>query len=387
MASPLREPLSPEQQTLIGIIGEPFIASGELPVWQYVDLILDGQHRLDAASVLASLPDAGDRSPTSRGYALIWRPDSYRQPLPDDKIALTAAGLLHLPTARPLLDAFLTMIRYLVDRQRQLIPSPREVVTATVTDGELAEHLRGAGIPIAGPGVVDETLLKLRIMLGHEPFLYAVVHQPTPSEPWTIQVPAILRDYRNAATVEDYIDQVTELVTPAVPPSVPPSIGALDVPYAVGYLDAVWMNRTGSHLFVSLDPASVGRLTQDCGSEEEFNSLMSALADVLGQTVVPGMELPPQRGALEAVRDYLTSSLGADAADRVIGAFQTLIRLRQIRVSTQHADARHRAVTSFQEIGLPFPPVSWDQAWRHIAILAMGALDTVREEVHAGTRY
>ena len=384
MASPLREPLSPEQQTLIGVIGGPFIVSGELPVWQYIDLILDDQHGLDAASVLASLPRAGDRSPTSRSYGPIWRPDSYRQPLPDDKIALTVAGLWHLPPARPLVAAFLTVIRYLVDRQRQLVPSPGEVVTATVTDGELAGHLRSTGVPIAGPGVVDETLLRLRVMLGHEPFLYAVVYQPTPLGPWTIQVPAALRDYRDVVTIEDYIDQVTELVAPAAPPSVPLSVGALDVPYAVGYLDAWWMNQTGSHLFVNLDPASVARLTQDCGSEEEFNSLMSALADVLGQVVVPGTAVPPQRGALEAVRDYLTSSLGADTAGRVASALQTLIRLRHIRVSTQHADARHRAVTSFQEIGLPLPPVSWDQAWRHISALAMGALDTVREEVHAG---
>ena len=56
---------------------------------------------------------------------------------------------------------------------------------------------------------------------------------------------------------------------------------------------------------VSLDPASVARLTLACGSEEEFNSLMSALADVLGQVTVPGTVVPPQRGALEAVREYL----------------------------------------------------------------------------------
>ena len=114
----------------------------------------------------------------------------------------------------------------------------------------------------------------------------------------------------------------------------------LDIPYAVGDLDAVWKNRTGSHLFVNLDPASVGRLTQACGSEEEFNSLMSALADVLGQVVTPGQSSPPQRGALEAVRDYLAAGLDADVADRVGAAIGTLIRLRHLRVSAQHADAR-----------------------------------------------
>ena len=111
---------------------------------------------------------------------------------------------------------------------------------------------------------------------------------------------------------------------------------------------------------------------------------MSALADVLGQVVAPGSAVPPQRGALEAVRDYLTAALSPDAADRADAAFETLICLRRIRVSTQHSDARHRAVASFTEIGLTFPPPSWDEAWAHIARLAMGALDVLREEVHVG---
>ena len=384
MASPLCEPLSSEQETLIRVISEPFIATGEWPVWQYVDLMLEDQHSLDAADVLASLPEVGERSPASLAYGLIWRPDSYRQPQPDDQVTVTVAGLWHLPQAEPVTGAFLTMLRYLVARQRELVPSPREVVTATVTDGEIANHLRGAGIPIAGPGAIDELLLKVRVVLGHEPFLYSVVQQPTPFGPWTVQVPAVLRGYRDVTAVEDYIDKVIELVTPPPPPAVPLSIGALDIPYAVGYLDAVWQSQTGTHLFVNLDPASIARLTQSCGSEEEFNSLMSALADVLGQVVTPSSAIPPQHAALEAVRDYLVPMLDTDAADRVSGAFQTLIRLRHIRVSTQHADARHRAVTSFQEIGLPFPPASWSQAWAHIVVLAMGALDVLREEAHAG---
>ena len=84
------------------------------------------------------------------------------------------------------------------------------------------------------------------------------------------------------ASIEDYIDTVTELVAPPPSPSEPLSIGALDLPHAVGYLDAVWITRTRCHLFVNLDLASIGRLTQPCVGEEELNSLMSALADVLG---------------------------------------------------------------------------------------------------------
>ena len=37
----------------------------------------------------------------------------------------------------------------------------------------------------------------------------------------------------------------------------PLSLDAFDIPYAVDYLDAVRKNRSGSHQFASLDPASV----------------------------------------------------------------------------------------------------------------------------------
>lgn len=146
----------------------------------------------------------------------------------------------------------------------------------------------------------------------------------------------------------------------------------------------MWKSRTGSHLFVKLDPASVARLTLACENEEGFNSFMSALADVLGQVVKPGTAGPPQGRALEQVRDWLVPQLDVDAGERVATAFATLIRLRHIRVGTQHADARHKAVHAFREIGLPFPPPSWDHAWTHIAVMTRGALDAVREEVNAG---
>jgi hypothetical protein len=40
VASPLREPLSSEQETLLRIISEPLLPTGDWPVWQYADLTL-----------------------------------------------------------------------------------------------------------------------------------------------------------------------------------------------------------------------------------------------------------------------------------------------------------------------------------------------------------
>jgi hypothetical protein len=232
---------------------------------------------------------------------------------------------------------------------------------------------------------VDVIMRKVGQLLEREPYIWHGFTRPASDrELWTMQIAPVLREFRGVRTAEEYIDRMAEMLEPPAPPSVPPSAGPLDIPNAVGYLDAVWKSKTGSRLFVNLDPASVARLTLACADEGDFNSLMSALADVTGAVVRPGKAAPPQGGALEEVRDYLIPKLDADVADRVADAFRTLIRLRHIRVSTQHGDARHKAVAEFREIGLPFPPLSWDHAWTHIAVMARGALDVLREEVHAG---
>jgi hypothetical protein len=381
----LREPLSADQLRLLSMIFGPFDQSGEWPVWQYPDIILDSQYGLDAAELLESLPVAGERGPMSRSYGLTWRDDSHRSPIADSRVALTVAGMRYVPEAVPLLGAFQVTMLHMIEVQRHIVPSPGVVVQATVSSESIAEQLLTASIEGLSAPPVKATLKKLRQMLGHEPYLFGV-HQPQPGvEEWTIKVPAILRAYRGVDSIQAYLDRVIELWIPQEQvPAAPPSSGPLDIPYAIGYLDAVWKARTGSQLFVNLDPASVARLTLACTDQEDFNSLMSALADVLAQVTQPGKSGPPQREALERVREWLVPQLDADAADRVTDAFAALIRLRHIRVSSQHADARHKAVGAFREIGLAFPPPSWDQAWTHVVVMARGALDVIREEVHAG---
>jgi hypothetical protein len=388
MTGLLSEPLSADQLRLLRAIFEPFDRSGEWPVWQYVDLTLDAKFGLDAADVLAFLPRVGERSPVSVSYGLTWRDNSHIGPQADTRVMLTVAGLRHLgPGTEPLLGSLLVTLRCLADAQRALVPSPSQVVEATVSSGTIAEELTTWSIRGVSAPPVEATMRKLRQLIGHEPFLYHVVQHPRAEEEeeeWTVQVPAILRAYRNVASIGDYLDRVTGLVIPPEPPSAPLTSGPLDIPQAVGYLDAVWKTKTRSRLFLNLDPHSTARLTLACGSEEEFNSLMSALADVLGQVVTPGKAAPPKGGALEEFRDYLLARLDPDVADCVASAIQTLIRLRHVRVAGQHSDARHKAVAAFREIGLPFPPPSWDHAWTHIAVIARGALDVLREEVHAG---
>ena len=226
---------------------------------------------------------------------------------------------------------------------------------------------------------------KVGRLLEHEPYLWHGFMRPDPeSERWQLRVPVSIRDFRAVTTIEEYIDKVEQLVAPPEMPSQPLSAAPLDIPYAVGFSDAVWENRTGFPLFARPDPASIARLTQPCDSEGAFNSLMSALADVLSQVAKPGTRKAPRTGALEDVRKYLNTQLEPAPAARCSEAIGTLIKLRTIRPGIEHGDARARAVAAYANLGLSFPLASWPHTWTQVSAMVCGALDVLREEAHAG---
>jgi hypothetical protein len=380
----LRAQLVPDQLTLLREVFTPFDRQGEWPVWAYVDHVLDAQG-LAAGDVLASLPVAGDQGGGSLRYGLTWSTDG-RVPNAGTPLSLTVAGMWHLgPASAPILVAFKDAVRFLVDRQRSITPSPSEVIQATAASTELARWLAGTG-PGNLQGLAAEVILrKVGQLLEHEPYLWNGFHRPAEdSEQWELKIPVHIRAYRGITSIEDYIDLVEQRVAPPEPLSQPLSAAPLDIPYAVSFADAVWQSRTGASLFARPDPASIARLTQPCDSEGTFNSLMSALADVLSQVARPGTGRAPRSGALEEVRCYLNKELDLPAAARCATAVDTFIKLRTIRHSIEHGDARAKAVAAYAELGLSFPIGYWPGAWSQISAIACGALDTLREEVHAG---
>jgi hypothetical protein len=381
----LRAQLDPGQLLLLKETFRPYDQMGEWPVWAYVDQQLDGQG-LVASDVLASLPIGGGAGGGEMRYGLTWHRTAHW--LPDDatRLTLTVAGLWHLGSASaPLLVAFKDTVRFLVARQRDITPSPTEVVVAGVTSHEVARWLAGRrGSGFLGPAA-EVILRKVGQLLEHEPYLWRGFNRPDEeSERWQLEIAASIRNFREVTTVEEYVDRVEQLVAPPEPPSQPLSAAPLDIPYAVSFADAVWESRTGFPLFARPDPASIARLTQPCDSEGAFNSLMSALADVLSQIAKPGTGKAPQAGALEEVRKYLDQKLGPPAATRCSDAIRTLIKLRTIRHSIEHGDARAKAVQAYAELGLSFPVASWPQAWVQISAILCGALNVLREEAHAG---
>ena len=387
MSSVLRGQLDPDQLMLLRETFTPFDRMGEWPVWAYVDHQLDSKG-LVAEDVLASLPVAGDAGGGRMRYRLTWNQDGRWLPSDGTRLALTVAGMWHLESASaPLLTAFKDTVRFLVERRRHVTPSPSEVVEVVVSSHEVARWLAGSGAGgLQGPAV-DVILRKVGELVEHEPYLWHGFTRPDPEgERWELRIPVSIRDFRDVTTVEEYIDRVEQLVAPPNPPSQPLSAAPLDIPYAVSFADAVWESRTGFPLFARPDPASIARLTQPCDSEGTFNSLMSALADVLSQVAKPGTGKAPRAGALEDVRRYLDRRLEPPAAARCSDAIGTLIMLRTIRHGIEHGDARAKAVAAYADLGLSFPVASWPQTWAQICAIACGALDVLREEAHAGLR-
>jgi hypothetical protein len=333
----LRRKLDPGQIMLLRECFSVFDRQGTWPVWAYLDHVLDAK-RLVAVDVLASLPAAGGQG-TIR-YGLTRNDDNHWLPNDDTPLALTVAGMWQLGTdTSPLLAAFMDTLRFMVDRQRNITPSPDRPVLATVTSRDLSARLAGLYRP---PEAYTQKVAELA---EHEPYLWRRIAMPDlSSDPWEMKVPVSIRDFRDVATVEEYIDIVEHLAAPPEMPPQPMTAAPLDIPFAVSFVDAVWESRTGSPLFARPDPASIARLTQPCDDEGAFNSKMSALADVLGQVANPGTAKAPQRRALEEIRTHLNHRLDPAAAGRCSAAIETLIKLRTIRHSIEHGDARAKAI-------------------------------------------
>jgi hypothetical protein len=145
VSSVLRGELGPGQMPLLRECFPVYDRLGTWPVWAYLDHVPDAQG-LKAAEVLASLPaDGGARG--SVRYGLTWNRNNHWLPNDGTPLALTAAGLRHLGAgAAPLLAAFMDTTRFLAERQRDITPSPAQVVQATVTSHDLTDR------PASQPG-------------------------------------------------------------------------------------------------------------------------------------------------------------------------------------------------------------------------------------------
>jgi hypothetical protein len=375
--------LNDEQAALLEVLYEGFeLRGGTWPVWQFVDLRLEARN-VDAAAVLASLPQVGAAG--ARAYGLVWSSQNMANEMqPDEIVGLTVAGLGHVRGAGPLVSAFVHLLRLFGEAERDITPDPGRQVYAVVTSDQVTTSLLRDGEPGQPESRVHETVLKLHGLLSHEPYSpWTGLSQSTGGDRWQVQLSnrlGLLRALRGTATVEDYVAFVEEWLRPRPVPAVPRVISAMDLPNAADYLDVVWKIKTGGRLFKGLHLGSCARLMQACDSEDRFNSLTSALAEVLGSVVPPGRTSPGEK-PLHTLRERLPDVLPAENVDRGQDAVGVLLKLTLIRNAQQHSSARDRALRTAGELGVTLPARDWGVTWGQMAALAQEALDALREEM------
>ncbi|MFE9880087.1 hypothetical protein [Streptomyces sp. NPDC005784] len=271
--SALTEPLDDAQLTLLKVMAEPYLKSGQWPFWNYVERTMDHLGHDDAETVLKSLPVAGFKGSaglTGPSYGLAWYD---RVHLADDsRPALTAAAGLHAPELRHLFgDNFIAVLQYLVKHQQAVRPSPDQPDAAYITSDDFKrDH----------PAATEEFVAALPGIFEHEPVLRRG-YQPWGTNPngWRFQLHRWLKDYRNVDDLPAYVERVAEITTAANTITIPASL---------------------------LPPAS-----PVLGSGHSFRVGNTLLA---GAPIVTGAIIPPTVAPVDEPKLYVNSGLRAELA-------------------------------------------------------------------------
>ncbi|WP_329167202.1 hypothetical protein OHB49_43980 (plasmid) [Streptomyces sp. NBC_01717] len=202
----LTDPLDDAQLTLLRVMAEPYLKSGQWPVWRYVEQMMDHLGYDDAEQVLKSLPVVGANSPVGAWYGLCWYDRAH---LADDsRPTLTVAAGLHAPELRHLFgDNFISILQYFVKRQRAVRPTPDQATAAYITSEDFKRDF---------PAVTDEFVAALPGIFEREPVMRRG-HRPwgTNHSGWQFELHKWIKDYRNVDDLPGYVERVTELTLAA----------------------------------------------------------------------------------------------------------------------------------------------------------------------------
>lgn len=180
----------------------------------------------------------------------------------------------------------------------------------------------------------------------------------------------------------------------AEPAAVEP-VSPLGLPEQFDVLDAYWRLFFGKkHRLLDLTTATgAASLALACGSRAEFESRLSALADIIDKLRVDDALLPPMadedkadkiKGSLDALQIALHHKLPAQHHASTDTAVQRLRRVRQARNILQHGIARDGGLTSkLREIGIHDAPPNWEGAWNAIRAQTADALSAIRNELRS----
>jgi hypothetical protein len=166
-------------------------------------------------------------------------------------------------------------------------------------------------------------------------------------------------------------------------------LSSLALPEAFDYLDAVWRNAMGPNhaLFRLTTVSGMAQLAQPCTTLDEFESRLSALSAVFKAMTIQDDLL--EAGSQGLKKDQTFDRLLAcqklkdleeadyQAVERGVKILRTVNRVRNVQ---QHADNRE-FLRTLVELGIPYPPPNWGDAWDRVRDKTMEALTTIREKI------
>jgi hypothetical protein len=387
VAHPICEPYREEQRRLLAIVYEPVQFGGDWPVWDYIARRVRKVTDADPLELISSLPSLSQPYGGPGAYRPYWTKNG--GPFADsaEPVGLSIAGMaqLELAQAKGHVHLLVGLIAQLAEWDAAVDPKPYEVTSLVLPLCDVIDQVR------QGQLAHNDAPNLVAYGLSMEPPLWGAV-RPDGDGSWNIHLDQRLASFVGVADVAEYLDRLVTFMRADVEqtftfvPALAPPLGLAE---ALGYLDAVWQARFRERLLGVTRPAAVTKLAYECFSIEEFESRLSALADVLGQFTVALYDEDEQianklkERSLGRLKRRLHRELPADVHDRVdreIKVLQTAIR---IRVGSQHTGAQGELAKSFGVLGIRYPPIDPATAWQMVRSRVTAAVDSLRQELEA----
>ncbi len=372
-----------EQLNLLRVIAEPFVESGQWPVFDYVERTFVQRHALDAGSVLSAM----ERVPAGVGWSRSYGLAAIRTGLPpraDERVSLTIAGCYAVGNAAAeIANVALLVIDLLARKEEQLVPNPNEVAQGTLSSNELEALIR----EVIPPSVAQATgkardVDAIGRLLSREPATSTAIVLAG-DRVQSVNLQPRLRAFRDAVTVEKYLDRTTAFLSrfvAAPPPALTSQFSLLGV---IEYADVVWQLRFKKHLLGTPRPSALAVLDDSCSNERDFLKLLSSLSDVIDGF---GPELSStgkeHKTALDRTEAWLKEKLEPDAHEAIDEAIRTLRSIRHVRNGQLHAGAQSREARALEALGVGYPVTDLAAAWGRIQREAIDSLEKIASAVY-----
>lgn len=170
----------------------------------------------------------------------------------------------------------------------------------------------------------------------------------------------------------------------------PAPVTPLALPEAFDVLDAMWRLAFGRRKRLLSLSTSVGSaaLALDCTNRAEFETRLSALADLIDLMTVDDSLLPEgltdeqKNGSINRLSETLLATLPASQHAALNRQIRTLRLVRQARNAMQHSKVEGGLASKLRALGIHDAPPNWRGAWDTIRAHTAEALGSIRVELH-----